>query len=357
MLLNIALIVAGLVVLVAGGEALVRGASCLAHRAGISPLVVGLTVVSIATSAPELAVTIGSVFSGEPDLAVGNVVGSNIANLLLVVGIGALIAPLVVQRQLVRIDLPVMAGFAVLLFLFALDGEVSVLEGGLLLLLFVINLAFSVWQSRRSPDSVAVDTEHEYSLSMGRAIAFVVIGVAALVIGAQLLVAGAVGIATALGVSGLIVGLTIVAVGTSLPEMAATIVAVRRGEVDIAVGNVVGSNIANIGLVLGLPALIGGGITVPLSAEKLDIPLMLGATTVFAILAFTGMKIVRWEGALFLLLYAAYITYSVLASSQSEALFEFTEILTYLLMPLVVILLVAVLVRELRRRRRILNAE
>ncbi|MFV0429214.1 MAG: calcium/sodium antiporter [Arachnia sp.] len=350
MLLSVGFIVAGLVLLVAGGEALVRGASSLARRFDVSALVVGLTVVSLATSAPELAVTTGSVLAGAPDLAVGNVVGSNIANLLLVLGVGAVVVPLSVERQLVRKDLPIMVGFGALLLLFSLDGGLGRIDGAILLGLYIVLTVATVFFARKA--KVDHPIEAVGMRPLWQIVLLIVGGVVALVGGAQLLVTGAVRIATALGLSGLIVGLTIVAIGTSLPELAVTVVAVRQRQVDIAVGNVVGSNIANIGLVLGLPSLVGGSIPVAPAAVALDIPLMLAITVVFGFLAFTGMRIVRWEGALFLALYAAYLTYLVLAATEHDALAGFTSVVVWFAIPLVLLVVAASLTSDLHHRRR-----
>ena len=358
LLLDIVFIVAGLALLIAGGEALVRGASTLAARAGISPLVIGLVVVSAATSAPELAVTLGAVLDGEPDLALGNVVGSNIVNVLLILGLSALVSPLVIKRQLVRFDIPIMVGLSVLLVVVSLDGRISVLDGALLLAGLVLHTVVSIVVGRReSAEASAADAMplNAKPVPLWLASVLLVVGIALLVLGARLLVDGAVSIATSLGVSSLIVGLTVVAVGTSLPELATSIIAVRRGERDMAVGNIVGSNIFNIGMVLGLPALLfGEGIPVPAAAIALDLPLMLATALALLPIAFTGFVIARWEGGLFVALYVAYTVYLVLASTQHDALEGFTDVMLWFVLPLVAITLVAVTAFEvgvLRGRR------
>ena len=345
LVLDIAFIVAGLVLLIAGGEALVRGASTLAARAGISPLVIGLVVVSAATSAPELAVTIDAVLSGEPDLALGNVVGSNIVNILLILGISALVMPLVIKRQLVRFDIPVMVGLSILLVVVSLDGRISVLDGVLLLAGVIGHAVMSIIVSRRevtdsvaSPETMPLNSK---PVPLWLAALLLVAGIGLLVLGAQLLVDGAVSIATGLGVSSLVVGLTVVAIGTSLPELATSIIAVRRGERDMAVGNIVGSNIFNIGMVLGLPAIIfGEGIPVPAAAIALDMPLMLATAIALLPIAFTGFVIARWEGGLFVALYVTYTAYLVLASTQHAALEGFTDVMLWFVLPLIGLTLV-----------------
>ena len=344
---DILMVVAGLILLVAGGEALVRGASTLATKAGLSPLVIGMVVVSAATSAPELAVTVGSVLDGEPDLAVGNVVGSNIVNILVILGISAIISPLVIKRQLIRFDIPVMVGLSLLLVLVSLDGRISVFDGMLLLAVLIFQIIMSIVIGRRTagepeekPNELPLNSK---PVSLWLAALLLAVGVGLLVLGAQLLVSGAVNIATGLGVSSLVIGLTVVALGTSLPELATSIIAIRRGERDMAVGNIVGSNLFNIGLVLGLPAIIfKDGIPVPSAAIALDLPLMLAAAVALLPIAFTGFIIARWEGVMFVALYAAYTLYLVLASAEHDAAQGFTIIMLWFVLPLLAVTIIAV---------------
>ncbi|MGV8969142.1 MAG: calcium/sodium antiporter [Microbacteriaceae bacterium] len=352
---DVFLVVGGLVLLVAGGEALVRGASTLANKVGVSPLVIGLVVVSAATSAPELAVTVGAVIDGQPDLAVGNVVGSNIVNILLILGISALVLPLIIKRQLVRFDIPVMVGMSVLLVVVSLDGTIGLLDGIILMSVLVIHTVISILISRREvPNSTATPVElplNSKPVPLWLAVVLLLAGLGLLVFGAQLLVDGAVSIATALGVSSLVIGLTVVAIGTSLPELATSIIAVRRGERDMAVGNIVGSNIFNIGMVLGLPAIIfGTGIPVPTAAIALDLPLMLAAAVALLPIAFTGFIIARWEGALFVGLYVAYTAYLVLASTQHSSLEGFTNVMLWFVLPLTALTVIAFAAFEIRVR-------
>lgn len=357
LLVDVGLIVLGLVLLIAGGEALVRGASTFAVKAGISPLVIGLVVVSAATSAPELAVTVGAVMRGEPGLAVGNVVGSNIANILLILGISAMISPLLIKRQVVRFDMPVMVGLSIVLLVVSLDGHISLFDGILLLGGLVTHAVISVVLGRREVASQlsAADTMplNSAPVPLWLAGVLVVAGVGLLVAGAQALVTGAVSIATALGVSGLVVGLTVVAIGTSLPELATSIVALRRGERDMAVGNIVGSNIFNIGMVLGLPAILfREGIPVPSAAVALDLPLMLAAAVALLPIAFTGFIVARWEGSLFVALYSAYLLFVVLAATEHDAVSGFSTVMLWFVLPLLAVTLVAVTLFELRIHRK-----
>ncbi|MEX5271477.1 calcium/sodium antiporter [Kocuria sabuli] len=365
--LDVGRIVVGLVLLVLGGEFLVRGASALARRVGISSLVVGLTVVSAATSAPELAVTVGAVLRDEPGLAVGNVVGSNIVNVLLILGLSALVLPLAVKQRLVRFDLPLMVAMSVGLLLVSLDGRIGAVDGLILFCAVVVHTVLTVVISRRdarSPARAAVpaggssvpdaagEAAEPQPAPIGRSLLLVVLGVALLVGGATLLVEGAVNIATTLGVSSLVVGLTVVAVGTSLPELATSIIAVRRGERDLAVGNVVGSNIFNIGVVLGLPALISPeGIPVSSAAVAFDMPVMLAAAVALLPIAFTGFAVARWEGALFVALYLAYTGYVVLAATAHDALEGFTAVMAWFVLPLITVTLISFTAYEIGLRR------
>jgi cation:H+ antiporter len=346
-LLDLGIVIAGLALLIAGGEALVRGAGTLAAKAGISPLVIGLVVVSAATSAPELAVTVGAVASGEPDLAIGNVVGSNIVNILFILGLSALISPLFIKRQLVRFDMPVMVGFSILFLVLSLDRQISFLDGVLLFGVLVVHTIISIIMGRKEAGSSEAKSDemplNSKPVSLWLAIFFLASGIGLLVAGAQLLVSGAVSIATELGVSGLVIGLTVVAVGTSLPELATSLIAVRRGETDMAVGNIVGSNIFNIGAVIGLPAIFfGEGIPVSAAAIAIDLPLMVAAAFALVPLAFTGFILARWEGGLFVLLYLAYTLSLVLASTQHDAATGFTTIMIWFVLPLIAMTLVAV---------------
>lgn len=343
---------AGLALLIAGARFLVHGASGLAAAAGMSPLVAGLTVVAFGTSAPELAVSIGAAATGRGDIALGNVVGSNIVNILLILGISAAILPLVVSRQLVRFEVPLVIVLSLLLYGFASDGLVSRLEGALLAAALVPYIVWSYWISRRddggsAPDRPAARPRRRWPAQVG----LVVVGVALLVLGARWLVDAAVDFARLLGVSELVIGLTIVAAGTSLPEAATSVVAVLRGERDIAVGNVVGSNIFNILAVLGLSALAApGGINVAPAALHFDIPVMLAAAVACLPIFFTAHRIERWEGLLFLGYYLAYIAYVILDATDHDAQGPFSAIMLWFVIPLTAITLSILALRGLRAR-------
>jgi len=315
--MSVVLFFAGLALLVMGAEILVRGASNLAGTLGISPLVVGLTVVAFSTSAPELAVSAKAALEGDAAMALGNVVGSNIFNVLFILGTSALIVPLTVSRQLIRLDVPIMVLLSGAVFAMGLDGNISFLDACLLLVSLVIYVWFSVWQARRSgAENVDMELPLSKRWSGMRSSLAVAAGLALLVLGSRWLVQGAVALAGALGVSEIVIGLTIVAAGTSLPEVVTSIVAALRGERDMAVGNVVGSNIFNVLGVLGLAGLLApSGITVPVAVREFDMVVMIGAAVLCLPVFFSGGVISRREGALLLGLYVLYTAYVVLDAS------------------------------------------
>lgn len=360
-LLTLGLLLAGLALLAVGGELLVRGAARLAALAGVAPLIVGLTVVAFGTSAPEAAVSVQAAAGGQGDIAVGNVIGSTIFNVLFILGLSAMIAPLIVSQQLVRLDVPIMVGVAVLILVLALDGAVGHFDAALLLGSIVAYTAFAVYEGRRESGAVAAEFAQEYGVPAERHtgvrrwlvnLASVVIGLALLVAGARWLVDGASAIARAMGVSELVIGLTIVAAGTSLPEVATSLVASVRGERDIAVGNVVGSNIFNALFVLGAAALVApGGLTLAPVVLTFDLPVMLAATAACLPVFFTGGRIDRWEGALFFVYYLAYVAFLILSATEHWALPAFSAALLGFVLPLTVVTLVVVFVASARRGR------
>jgi len=355
----LALFALGLVLLIVGAEALVRGASKLASIAGISPLVVGLTVVAFGTSAPELAVSARSVTltEGGADIALGNVVGSNIFNVLFILGLSAIIAPLRVSYQLVRLDAPIMVGVSLLVLALAWNGTIGRFDGAFLFIGILIYTVFTIYQGRKETrvNSAAVETKPSSASQIGLNILFVIIGLAMLIVGSRWLINGAVALAKHLGVSDLIIALTVVAAGTSLPEVATSVLASIRGERDIAVGNVVGSNIFNILAVLGLSALFAPkGINVAQAAFHFDIPVMIAVAVMCLPIFFTGYQISRWEGLLFLGYYIAYTTYVVLAATQHDALSVWSGAMFIVVIPLTVLILAIAVIRQMRMRGRIL---
>jgi len=353
-LVTLLLFGAGIVLLIWGADLLVRGAAHLAALAGISPLVIGLTVVAMGTSAPELAVSFRATLAGQADIALGNVLGSNIANVLLILGLAALAAPLLVAARVLQREVPTMIGVSLLLWLLVADGSLGRGDGVLLVVLLGAFLAATVVMGRRAGDADAPATPPDGSRrGVLRNLGLLLGGLILLVAGAQWLVDGAVTFARALGVSELIIGLTVVAVGTSLPEIATTVLASLRGEREIAVGNVVGSNILNILGVLGLTALLAPQpIAVPPSALAFDLPVLVATAVACLPIFFNGRMIARWEGALFLAYYIAYTTYIVLAATGQRTLPLFSAAMLFFAIPLTLVTVAVVTVRGLRQRRR-----
>lgn len=341
-------LILGLVVLTVGADVLVRGAGGIALKAGLSSLVIGLTVVAFGTSAPELAVSIKAAFAGQADLAVGNVVGSNCFNVLFILGVSALIVPLVASQQLIRRDVPVMIGVSLLAWGLAADGGYSRLDGILLFAGGVLYTAVLVYLGRRetrqalataTATATGENTPAAPPAPLWRSLLLVVVGLAMLVLGAHWLVDGAVALARWFGVSELLIGLTIIAAGTSLPEVATSVVASIRGERDIAIGNVVGSNIFNILVVLGGSALVApeGVVAVAAPVLAFDIPIMVAVAVACLPIFFTGGRIARWEGFLFLAYYVAYVTVLVLAATGHPALEGFMTAMVWFVLPLTVL--------------------
>jgi len=343
----------GLGALVLGAELLVRGASRLAATMGVSPLVVGLTVVAYGTSAPEVAVSVNAVLSGNTDLAVGNVVGSNIFNILFILGLSALITPLLVNAQIIRQEIPVLIFASLLLLGLSANGRIGFLEAGILLVALAAYTVFLILQSRKETQA----TRDEYSVRNQREsrwdrpvyvqVLLIFAGLALLVQGSEWLVDAAVIFAKQLGVSDIVVGLTIVAAGTSMPEVATSITAAVKKERDIAVGNVVGSNTFNILGGLGITGVMApAGITVPASVMNFDLWVMLAVSFACIPIFLSGREIARWEGGVFLGYYIAYVGYLILASQEHDALGAFSTMMMLFVIPLTVITLVVMMFRR-----------
>lgn len=309
MTLDLAFIGLALVLLFVGAEGLVRGSAALALRAGLSPLVIGLTIVAFGTSSPELVVSVQAGFSQQGDIAVGNVVGSNIFNIAVILGITALVCPIPVHRQILKVDAPIALGVALVLVLLILDDAMGRLEGGLLLVGIVAYTWMNVAHARRQGVAMAADSEglsgplptRHWAVDL----VFILVGLAVLVLGSRLLVEHSVSMARDIGISEAVIGLTIVAAGTSMPELATSLVAAVRKQPDIAIGNVVGSNIFNILGILGLASLFS-----PLSAAGIsivDYAVMIVVTVLLIPLLYTGRLLHRLEGVALLLLYGGYL--------------------------------------------------
>ncbi len=353
-------LIGGFVLLVIGAEVLVRGAARLAARFGISPLIIGLTVVAFGTSAPEMAVSTQSAFLGQGDIAIGNVIGSNIFNVLLILGLSALITPLLVSRQLVRLDVPIMIAAGFLAWLLAMDGSYSRLDGLILFTCIIIYTGYLIisslkaWQAGKA---IEVDDEYSSQINPHRFAwlinsAYILVGLVLLVVGSNLLVSGAVSLAQALGLSELVIGLTIIAAGTSLPELATSLLAAWKGERDIAVGNIVGSNLFNLLAVLGLAGLVSPqSIAVASSAIAFDFPVMMAVMVACLPIFFAGYRINRWEGALFLAYYIAYTAYLIMQSNGEDFATTFANAMIGYVAPLTAITLFVIAARAWRIQR------
>lgn len=350
--MNILFFILGLIFLIVGAEVLVRGASKIASGLGISPLIVGLTVVAFGTSSPELAVSIKSSIAGQADIALGNVLGSNIFNILFILGLSSIIAPLFVSKQLIRFDVPIMILLSVGVLLISLDRLIAGFDGWVLIIGLIAYIGilayFSLRKKNQSNITESADETEEVKWVIN--IIFVVAGLAMLIFGSRWLVNSAVTFAEQLGISGLIIGLTIVAAGTSMPEVVTSIIAALRGERDIAVGNVVGSNIFNILAVLGISSVLApAGLPVSEAAIGLEIPLLIAFSVACLPIFFTGGTINRWEGALFLGYYIAYTFYLILNATQHDLLPAFNYVMFYFVVPITVITIGVIFFQEFKK--------
>jgi len=357
---TILFLVGGLVLLVLGAEWLVRGASSIATRLGIAPIVIGLTVVAFGTGAPEMAVSIGASVSGNADVSLGNVVGSNIVNILFILGVSAVFGGLSIEQRLIRIDIPLLTVISFVTLGLALNGSFGRIEGAVFFVSLLVYTGWLIRNARRESKAVEAEYVSEVASLEGSTvqkplllqILLVIAGLALLVLGAQWLVDAATEIAVSLGVSDLVIGLTIVAAGTSLPELATSVMAAIRGQRDIAVGNVVGSNLFNLLGVLGASAAISkNGVSVADAALRLDIPVMIAATIVLIPICWNGFQIKRWEGILLAAFYVAYVAYLILESGESTVL-ETYRTMMLIVVPVVMIAFGAAGVQGWRRHRR-----
>lgn len=314
MLMSLILIVVGGVLLYLGAESLVRGSAAIALKFGISPLVIGLTVVAYGTSTPELIVSIQAALSNHGDIAVGNVIGSNIFNIAMILGLCALIRPLAAPQQLIKIDAPIMllVGFAGLFIIY--NHLISRLEGLILVAGLIAYTGFNFWYARRHASESQKDNQIPAKINNGGLLKYygfdtflIILGLGLLVLGSNFFVEGSVQLARLLGISEAVIGLTIVAAGTSLPELATSVVAAAKKQADIAIGNIVGSNIYNILAILGISASLK-----PIHAPNIsavDLYTMLGLSLMLCCIIFISKGIKRWQGGLFVLLYLIYLYY------------------------------------------------
>jgi cation:H+ antiporter len=354
---NILLVIGGLALLVIGAQSLVRGASKLAVALGIPPLIVGLTIVSFGTSAPELAVSVQSALAGNTGIVLGNVVGANIYNVLFILGFCALITPLGVASQLIRFDVPVMIACALLLLVVTRDGNLGRLEGVVFLVGIVIYTVYVILQSRREKKEVTEDyaRQTEETVQPDRRywlhLLMIVVGIGLLGYGSDLLVDGAVSIAQALGVADVLIGMTVVTIGTTSPELSASLVAAFKGAKDIAVGNIVGSNIFNILCVLGAGSVVAsGGIGVDQAMLSFGIPVMTAVCIACLPVFFAGQAIRRWEGALFLVYFVIYLGFLILWELDYSGI-RLRNALIFLIAPITVVAVSVSVYRELQRRQ------
>jgi len=357
MLTHIVFFFLGLGALVLGAELLVRGAAKIALSLGISPLVVGLTIVAMGTSSPEVAVSVGAVLSGSTDIAVGNVVGSNIFNVLFILGLSAAITPLVVHSQIIRQEVPIMIGASIILAVLIVGGELSRMESALLLVLLVAYLAFLVRQSRaetkeiRDEYAAGAPVTGTWDSHWAVQVLLIVAGLGLLVLGSDWLVDAAVAFARALGVSDLVIGLTIIAAGTSMPEVATSLMAAIRGERDIAVGNVIGSNTFNILGCLGVSGVVSRtGLEIAPAVLNFDVWVMIAVAVASLPVFLLGRRIGRRRGLLFLGYYGAYVVYLILGAQQHDALEEFSAVMLSFVVPITIVTLVAMVIREQQSR-------
>jgi len=356
--MTLLLFIGGLLALILGAEVLVRGASKIAAGLGVSPLIIGLTVVAFGTSTPELAISVNGAMTAQANIALGNIIGSNIFNVLFILGLSALIIPLYVSKQLIRFDVPLMIGLSLAVLDLSLDQMLNRFDGLLLIACLIIYIAVLAFMSlrNRSKENGSEQTPQEEQPSGNNPnwllnITLIVVGLALLVLGSRWFVNSTVRFASYLGISELVIGLTIVAAGTSMPEVVTSVIAAIRGERDIAVGNVVGSNIFNLLGVLGISAVVApSGIPVLEAVVGFDIPLMVVVAVACLPVFFTGGTINRWEGALFLGYYIAYTLFLVLNATQHDLLPIFNNIMLYFVIPLTVVTIGVVLIQEIYRK-------
>ena len=301
MLLTVIFLIIGFVLLVKGSDVFVDGSSSIARLLGIPAVIVGLTIVSMGTSAPEAAVSITAGIKGSNEIALANLVGSNVFNMLMVAGISAVITPFAVDKIVIKRDFPVCLGIMAATIIMCLDGVVSRVDGIILLVVFVAYIAYLVRSAIKNRETSEDDEE---PMSPVKSVIFILVGIAAVILGGQLVVNSSKTIAAAFGMSENLIGLTIVAIGTSLPELVTSVVAARKGQSGIAIGNVVGSNIFNLAFVLGMSSTANAIAVVP--EAMIDALVMLGVNLLGFIFCFTGKKLLRWEGIVFVMMYVGY---------------------------------------------------
>lgn len=356
---TIIFLVIGFVFLLYGAELLVRGAAYLANELGVSSLAIGLTVVAFGTSAPELTVSLNSVYTGQADISVGNIVGSNILNILLVLGLSSVVTPMLVSRQILRFDLPLMIGVSIVAYLFALDGNIQTWEGLILvigLIAYVLysfrkNQALTGLQEELPPPKSPIVQKIKWLPEWLYNIFLLGVGFFLLLTGSNWLVDSSVSLARYWGVSELVIGLTVISIGTSLPEIATAIVSGFRKKNDIAVGNVVGSNLFNLMMVMGLTATVApGGLSISSIAVSLDLPFMVMIAVLAYPIFYTNWAVDRWEGLLFLLLYSGYTYYLLMYNIGNPIITKLNFWILFVITPALLILLTVLSLRAFKRQ-------
>ncbi len=306
-MISIILVVVGVALVLWGADRLTDGATALAQRMNVSQIVIGLTVVAMGTSMPEFFVSMVSAIKGTPDLAVGNVVGSNIFNTMFIVGISAAVAPMAISRSAVRKDIPFAVVATLMLSVMCMDGNISRTDAGILFALFIVFLVYTLRLARKG--AVDVEEKKKEDLSVVMSSVFIIVGLACLIGGSNLFVNGASAIAKALNVSDAVIGLTVVAMGTSLPELATSVVAARKGRSAMAMGNVIGSNVFNILMILGVT-----GMITPMQIEGItmtDMGVMLVGMVLMWMFSYTKYKVARWEGFVLAAMFVGYMAWLV----------------------------------------------
>lgn len=361
-MITIGFLLGGLVILILGADLLLRGATRLAAAVGISPLAIGLTIVALGTASPEIAVSLQASINGQADLTLGNVLGSNIFNILFILGITAIVAPIVIAEQLIRMDAPIMLAASILVLGLSLDGKIGILDSLILLTGLIGYTIFAVRQSRVESKKVQNEYAEEFAEKEPRTaknfvinIFFILVGLGMLAVGSGWLVDSAVAIARALRVSELIIGLTIIAVGTSLPEVVTSLIAALKKESDIAVGNAVGSNIYNLLGVLGSGALLAPhGIAVSVRVLQFDFLVMIFVALVSLPIFYIDNRISRVEGVLLLSYYVCYLAYIIMQATNHPVLSAFAGFVG-IFIPVTFTALVLFAFRSARSKRRMSN--
>lgn len=357
MLISTTLLILGLLMLAFGGDLLVRGSAALADRTGVSRMLIGLTVISIGTSAPEFAISAYASWLGKTDIALGNVIGSNIFNILFAMGFAAIISNLYIQRKTNMIDVPIMLAISILAYVMSFTGVINRWHGLTLFAIFIAFNVFLIMYERKHPQEAAAVAEDAAAIlankrSIPKIIIFIIAGLGLLAIGSKVLVEGAADLARLMHLSELIISLTIIAIGTSLPEAITAIIAAMHRETDMAVGNIIGSNIANISGVLGLSALLApDGIPVSASVLEFDFPVMLASSFACLPIFYIGHKVSRSEGIVLFAYYLLFLAYIVLRAINHPSISLLSDAMLFFCIPLTILTLGILVYREHKHRK------